>query len=148
MNIATPSQVPVKPPGDTETILGLITDSTIEHLSNYLNEYEVKDIINSGEYSGWTPLLYATFNQKVKAMELILDHGGDIDLADSDGVTPLILASEYGLTDCVELLINRGADLAKLKVGEETALAVAIRRGLPEIERLLRSALESRPLLK
>lgn len=136
-----------KPLGNVDIILELINDDSMEGLTDYLNQFDIKDVINTSRV--WNPLQFATFQQNEKAIELILDHGGNIDITDDNGVTSVMLATEYAHIDCVKLLINRGADLVKVNNKGETAVAIAIRRDLPEIKRLLQEALGTRhPILK
>ena len=64
------------------------------------------------QYS-WTPLhLAAGFAQDPRILELLLNHGANIDATDVDGAQPLHIASGFNpRADIVSLLLNRGASL-------------------------------------
>lgn len=136
-----------KPPGDIIDVLGLIDENEMEKLTTYFNDYDMTEVINCEAVSGWTPLLFASFLGRARVIELGLEHGGNIDLADSQGVTPLILASKYSQIECVKVLLTHGADINRKDSSGETAIAMASRTS-PEIERLLHLALESKGILK
>ncbi len=66
------------------------------------------ELINSGNI---TPLFYATERGHLKAVELLLNNGAEIDHKDSHNRTPLFNAINYKRLDIVNLLIDKGADL-------------------------------------
>lgn len=47
-----------------------------------------------------------------EVFSLILDHGGDPNIADSAGITPFMLASGSGCVDCVRACLDAGGDLS------------------------------------
>ena len=72
--------------------------------------------INANPFRG-TPLLWACYNDKVKAAAWLLDHGADPDLrhywgGEGHGVDAVAmhLTAQYNCVGCLNLLLNRGAD--------------------------------------
>ena len=55
---------------------------------------------------GVTPLIVATMHDQPRVVELLLQHGADVNKADDLGRTPLILASIEGYTRIIELLLQ------------------------------------------
>lgn len=61
-----------------------------------------------------------------KTVELLLDHGADIEARNYNEATPLIWASVHGATEVVKALLDRGADVeAKDKYGETALIGAA-----------------------
>src|SRR5690606_23904077 len=60
---------------------------------------------------GFTPLLYAARENCVACVDVLLEHGADIDLPDPDGVSPLHVAVMNANWDLAKRLIDAGADL-------------------------------------
>lgn len=57
------------------------------------------------------PLLEASKNGHVKAVERLIEGGADIDLESQDKVTSLSLVSECGHHEIVKILIEKGANI-------------------------------------
>ena len=58
------------------------------------------------------PIHWAIWQGKTKMVELLLDHGADIERRDADRkATPLHYAITYGQKEIIRLLVARGADL-------------------------------------
>ena len=79
----------------------------------YLLENTKVDI-NHINNPGWTAMLEAiTMNdggpRQQQAVQLLVDHGADVNIADKNGVTPLRYARARGFTEIVRILENAGA---------------------------------------
>lgn len=53
-------------------------------------------------------LTMAVRNGHLKVASLLMQHGADVEQADSSGNAPLHFAAAYGWMDCIELLLNDG----------------------------------------
>ncbi|RYP42809.1 hypothetical protein DL768_010207 [Monosporascus sp. mg162] len=88
---------------------------------------------------GWTLLRWAAEKGYVEMVELLLNHGADVTVADKDGWTPLIAASSKGYVDVVRLLLaasGTNADCKGIKCGQ-TPLICAAANGHEAVARLL-----------
>lgn len=61
--------------------------------------------------SGSTPLHEASARGSVKVMQVLVDHGAEIEREDSAGQSPLILASALGKEEAVAFLLDKGAHI-------------------------------------
>ena len=76
----------------------------------------------------WTPppIHCAVLWNQPKVAELLLDHGADIEMRDTDRqTTPLRYAIMYCKTDLIPLLLSRGAHAGPLADGRCSALQIA-----------------------
>ncbi|KAH7138655.1 ankyrin repeat-containing domain protein [Dendryphion nanum] len=64
-----------------------------------------------GGSDGSTPLINAAMFLHRKDIEVLVDHGADVNLADPDGDTALIMCALYQDTDSVTYLLEKGADV-------------------------------------
>ena len=85
---------------------------------------------------GFTPLLYAARENCIACVNVLLEHGADINLPDPDGVSPLHLAIMNSNLDLAKALIEAGADVDQWDVFGEAPLFTALglegrRRGGP-----------------
>lgn len=46
----------------------------------------------------------------MEAIDLLIDHGADIDVQNADGRTPLMLAAQVGDDELIDYLLDYGAD--------------------------------------
>ena len=75
---------------------------------------------------GLTPLLYAVRENCMACVDVLLDHGADIDLPDPDGVSPLLVAIMNANWDLAKQLILAGADVNQWDVYGAAPLFIAI----------------------
>jgi uncharacterized protein len=86
--------------GHVEVVRELLTRSDVE--VNHINNL------------GWTALLEAVILGEGKVahqqiVQLLVDHGADVQIADKDGVTPLQHARRRGFTEIANTLAKAGA---------------------------------------
>jgi uncharacterized protein len=94
------SIIPASERGHVEIVRELLTrtDINVNHVNNL----------------GWTALLEAIIlsdggKAHQQIVQLLVDHGADVRLADNDGVTPLQHARERGFTEIEHILLQAGA---------------------------------------
>ncbi|CAG2056166.1 unnamed protein product, partial [Timema podura] len=87
---------------------------------------------------GFTPLILAATAGHEKVVEILLNHGADIE-AQSERTkdTPLSLACSGGRYEVVELLLTRGANKEHRNVSDYTPLSLAASGGYVNIIKLL-----------
>ena len=83
-----------------------------------------------------------TSGNSEKALQMLIDAGANVNLADKNGVTPLMFAASKGLTEDVKALIHAGADVNVRLSDGRTALDVA---QSDEVKALLRQTLPKQP---
>ena len=99
-----------------------------------------------GGVSGLTLLMRAAQEGHERVVELLLQHGAEINLHSSNGLTALMTAANQGDERLVELLIRRGAEINPQNNKGGTALMAAARNGHERVvELLLRRADGRRP---
>lgn len=92
--------IPAAERGHVEIVRELLTrtDVDVNHINNL----------------GWTALLEAIIlsdggERHQQIVQLLVDHGADVNLADGNGVTPLAHARQRGFEKIVEILLKAGA---------------------------------------
>ncbi|MBL0938488.1 MAG: ankyrin repeat domain-containing protein [Gemmatimonadaceae bacterium] len=99
----------------------------------------------SANHQSWrrvTVLHDLVFKGTVRHVELLLDHGADINAIDEEYYsTPLGYAAHWGKRDMVRVLLERGADRDKAGKPWSTPLAWARRKGHADIESTIRQAM-------
>jgi ankyrin repeat protein len=75
---------------------------------------------------GLTPLLYAARENCKGCIDVLLEHGANIDLPDPDGVAPLTIAMMNANWDVAKQLILAGADVNQWDIYGQAPLHVAI----------------------
>jgi ankyrin repeat protein/L-ascorbate metabolism protein UlaG (beta-lactamase superfamily) len=86
-----------------------------------------------------SPLNYAALNNKLDALKVLVEAGGDLYSGDKEGSQALINASAQGHFDVVEYLIKSGADINKQDDNGQTALIFSIIRNKPKVAQFLLS---------
>lgn len=74
---------------------------------------------------GGTALVQAAYANRVKACELLLENGADIEAVTEAKRTSLMIACERGNTEVVDLLLRKGAEVNKQDIYGYTALMLA-----------------------
>ena len=62
-------------------------------------------------FLGWSPLHWAVFKNQTEMVNLILEHGADVDLQDPDGKYPLHFAMHKHPGNSRSLLLQHGANV-------------------------------------
>ena len=92
---------------------------------------------NAAEYSGWTPLMYASIWDREAAVIALLNAGADTNATDNDGQTALMYAAYEGFCGILRLLLQAGADWTIVDNAGKTASDVAKEMEKPDAVALL-----------
>lgn len=68
------------------------------------------DIVNVGDNTGTTPLMWAAMNNQVTVISILIRYKASVNMQDDDGWTPLHFAAASDSYRAVEILLNNGAD--------------------------------------
>ena len=82
-------------------------------------------------------LLPVSASGNLEQAQLLIEHGVDVNIKDTNGDTALILAADKGHTEIVQLLLDRGADVTDKNQNGKTALLLAAMSGHTNIAQLL-----------
>ena len=97
--------------------------------------------VRLAEAFGGTILHIVTKNQpggsQTQNINLLLEHGADLEAKDDHGQTPLATAVEDYTFEAIPILLKRGANLEARDNKGRTPLGVAVRNGLFEVARIL-----------
>jgi len=112
-------------------------------------------VVDEAAMTGWTPLLYSTFDNEdaleefpfppnlytgtshLGVVNILLDQGANIRAATTGGQTVLHGAARLGDTELARYLVDRGANVRAVDANSETALHNAARIANVEIVRYL-----------
>lgn len=126
----------VPPPVHPQLDLGpppkTIWEHTVEGNLSFINEYAAEGkTFEAVSSDGWTPLHLATMNNKLRCMEVLINHGANIESKRAKYLceTPLILACRLGLTTALQLLIFHGASPNSLDVNGMSGLMHGAQEG-------------------
>jgi len=95
---------------------------------------QMRKLINRGANvnttsHGWTPLLFAVENNHLKACEVLIENGADVNTANWNGITPLMFAKDDA-SDIYKLLLSKGANIFEtLRKGGISTLSFEISKG-------------------
>ena len=105
-----------------------------------LQSPDVLATIDQADQNGNTPLKMACHSPgSVEAVQLLINHGANLNIANRPGFTPLMVAAQSGDKSIVELLIDAGANMTQQSRFGETAEEGALRNGFPEVHALIQS---------
>ena len=98
-----------------------------ETVSAILESYSARDknIANITDNTGTTPLMWASMNNQISAMNLILKFGADINAQDDDGWTALHFAVASDSYKAVEFLLNNKSDANIKNLDEKKPIDIA-----------------------
>lgn len=88
------------------------------------------DNVNTLDAGGYAPLHYAARNCHIDIAQLLISHGGNVDIRTRAGkVTPLLRAAFSGKEDMCKFLIKNGADVKAVDDDGQTVIHRAINSG-------------------
>ena len=98
-----------------------------ETVSAILESYSARDknIANITDNTGTTPLMWASMNNQISAMNLILKFGAYINAQDDDGWTALHFAVASDSYKAVEFLLNNKSDANIKNLDEKKPIDIA-----------------------
>jgi ankyrin repeat protein len=97
-------------------------------MENLLNQGLIEKLLKQGlepnliDKGGYTPLILAVRNAKLRLVQMLLDHGAKVDQELSNGSTALEYAAQSGNLEIVKELLKRGADLNHVNSKKHSAL--------------------------
>lgn len=102
-----------------------------------LGDFDTIDI-NARDRSGYSALMYACSNGRLKIVEYLVDHGADIELKDNqNGETALFIAVRFEHVNIVKYLLSHGADRDVVDKNYETVHRIALSKNMVDILDLL-----------
>ena len=140
---AAPPQIPTSPavppprlPAPSETLHAAVRAGKLDEVKRLLASGAN---VNARDAVGNTPLLYAAWAGNELVTAFLLDHGADVNSAQS-GPPVLTWAVLAGRTEVVKLLLSAGARVDVRDIDGRTLLHVAARYGYDGIAELLLAA--------
>ncbi|KAK7428859.1 hypothetical protein QQZ08_004629 [Neonectria magnoliae] len=121
-----------------QSLLSYVTESGDESMVAFiLASDELNTGIDSMDTFRRTPLSYAAWYGREAVVQLLLDRGAAIEIADKDGKTPLLYATWDGNKAVVQLLLDWGAAIKTADKDGRTPLQYAAKSGHKGIVKLL-----------
>jgi Ankyrin repeats (3 copies)/Ankyrin repeats (many copies) len=93
--------------------------------------------IDARAANGWTALMHTAFNGRADNVQLLLQHGADVNAPALDNLTPLITASSRKHVHVVAVLLKAGADVNAAYKQGLPALTAAVQSESVTVVRLL-----------
>lgn len=117
-------------------------DCSLPSISTLLSVKAIEINAKSEDSSGKTALHDAAELKKADILELLLDHGADVDTFNTKGETALVVGASDGYTqysiekyqETVRILVERGADIEAVDVDGNTVLMVVSRHPKQPLE--------------
>jgi uncharacterized protein len=93
--------------------------------------------VNAGQDDGTTPLHWAVHLDRAQVVDLLIDAGAKVDVANRHGITPLAIACSNGNAGIIERLLKAGVQAISAFRTGETPLMVAARSGHTDAAKVL-----------
>jgi ankyrin repeat protein len=127
-----------KPNEESIRIYTYIINSNIEEIDKF---YEFGYDPNKIFSHGYTSLIFASANGKLKSLIKIIEHGADLNIKNSKGRTALFFACKYNYFEIVKVLLDNGANPNVTFNSSDTPLQIAsINNSIESIELLLKNS--------
>ena len=130
----------------TASLIGASADSRVADAAEKMDRAMVRTLVqrrvdvNTPQADGMTALHWATYQDDMETVKLLLGAGANVKAANRYGVTPLSLACTNGNPAMVVMLLKAGADPNGALPSGETPLMTAARVGsLGSVKALLES---------
>ncbi len=95
------------------------------------------ELINEADHRGFTPLIISAYSNQLEIVNILLQHGADVSLADAAGNTAMMGGVFKGYIDIVKTLVQYGANVNQQNGQQATALTFAATFGQIEIAKFL-----------
>eukprot|EP01015_Nassula_variabilis_P005856 TRINITY_DN1440_c0_g2_i9.p1 TRINITY_DN1440_c0_g2~~TRINITY_DN1440_c0_g2_i9.p1 ORF type:complete len:1034 (-),score=302.89 TRINITY_DN1440_c0_g2_i9:4-3060(-) len=111
------------------TPLMIACQSGRAHNAKILLEGDNPVDVNAKSKEGMAAIHFAALTGSTACIEVLLEHGANIDLPGKMRMTPLIIAASKGHLDCVKLLLEKKAKINAKDKLKRNALVLACRNG-------------------
>lgn len=119
----------LQPPSDS-ALLAAVKKGDVRQVKNLLEDLSTRNEINRRGYAGDAPLRAAAQRGNPEIVELLIEHGADIQIGKESGErTPLMDATDHGHAEIVKYLISKGADIDAADKYGNTAMIIACEKG-------------------
>lgn len=124
---------------DLKELLTAATGGDLRTVARKIKTFGLDTVLSLSQSAdtGHTLVHYAAAKGELKLLELLLDHGADIDARDNRGSTPLHVAAAQGRLETAALLLQRGAALECRDAAGWTPLAAAAAAGQVKVAEFL-----------
>ena len=111
------------------------------HLEAFDGFGKQKEVLNWRDPDfGQCGLWWLAMHGSLQLLQLLIDAGASVNLADGDGWTPLSVAAFYGHAECIKALLAAGADPSTQVEDGDTAYDKAVAWDHPDCAVLLKGA--------
>ena len=120
-------------------LLNASKNNNPDALEKLISRFSNTHIINTGDSYSVTNLHWSTLLGYAKNVEILLRHGANANVVDSDGWTPLHHAADFGYFDIARLLIDYRANPNSISNEGWSPLGLAMHEGYSSVVSLLQS---------
>ena len=115
--------------------LDFANKTALSYAIDYSNDELIRTLLEYGAWfgqrdlNGQTDLHRASKMGYELAVQLLLNHSGDMNIRNDQNETPLIIAAQHNQGRIVEILLEKGADVHHLSYLHENALHIVVAKG-------------------